>query len=245
MASPFLDALEPFLEPVFRLPLGASGGRDNIVKDAAVALAVAMRIGDGEAARTLGDGILHFMLASAVPGHPGLLYREPGNTTSNSVDNLVGAVAASALLHTSYAEDALEHGHTHGWTFSVQHPDASFRLWNPATWYVRQDWYGRFVGLAPFLWLANGFDIEQAEMFLFTRSCAFTVKSERGNTSDKILLWLQLEVIADDPIQLAAIKNAFATQMRKLYPGGLAELLGIYYGETHPFSTFAPRSWFA
>lgn len=237
------DQLADVLDPKSGLPLGAGGGRDNILKDAAVALMVAQRLTADDSFLTLANRVREFIALATVPGFPGLLYREPGNVTPNSVDNLVGAAVAGSLAGDDYARRALFHAEHHRWTFSVTKPSAAFSPWLPWTWRYAKDWYGRFLGLPAFLEMAADYKPSEILELAFFETSKITQATPRGNTSDKILLWLQLELIKPVCGLPRETYVNFISAMEQMYPRGPADLLEIYYGPSHPLATNARTSW--
>lgn len=209
------------LDPKWQLPLGAGGGRDNIIKDTAVALALT----NGPDRFPWTGPVCEFLTCARVA--PGLYMREQGNTSPNSVDNLIGASVACYLLELAgYEAGILARGLAHNWTYSASNPAGTFRLWNPWSWKCARDWYGRFIGFPSFVCRASG--------LLWALSVWWTCRTPASNSSDKVLLWLMWQA---QPIRGKAYRY-WQRRMTAQY-GTAGGLMATYYGGGHPFALAA------
>jgi hypothetical protein len=223
------------LDARWQLPLGAGGGRDNIAKDTAVAIALE-KPEDRQAWR---DRIYLFLMSSVL--RVGLYVREPGNLNRNSVDNLIGTIVASKLIGSgsvAFADVIHERGEKMNWTYSVAYPDTAFNPFLPWRYKVKQDWYGRFPGFPPFVRLACGAPVQDDGLSLFYASVRVTCGTPKDNTSDKVLMWLQWQVIPQEHYLIKEAYEYWKKAMTEQY-GDLGGLMAVYYGADHPFTVAA------
>jgi hypothetical protein len=223
------------LDAKWGLPLGANAGRDNIAKDTAVMLALM----SPDERKAIALKVETFIAMAMYPATPGLYFREAGNTSRNSVDNLIGHVVIGELLPTDDAKFIHERGERMNWTYSVAYPDVAFNPFLPWRYKVRQDWYGRFPGFPPFVRLACGAPVQDDGLSLFYGSVIATCDTPKENTSDKILLWLQWQVIPEPTHWLVSqAYNHWKKAMTEQY-GDLGGLFAVYYGADHVFTQAA------
>lgn len=229
-----LEDCEPILDLIWKLPLGQGGGRDNIIKD--TALGVLLEAPDKREAWA--PAVRRFLAQAELA--PGLYLREKGNLTPNSIDNLQGTiVVAKALGMPAVISSILDRGLRLNWTYSVQYPETAFNAFLPWRWKVGHDYYGRFVGFPPFLKLSAGCsDPSDFELGVFWESVQITCETPKDNTSDKILLWMQFQVLPRRHMLVQSAFEHFRTRMWHQY-GTLDQMLKIYYPEVdglpHPF----------
>lgn len=210
------------LDPKWQLPLGANGGRDNFIKDTAVGVSLELFNNDGKMEWV--EAIYKFLDASRVG--LGLYAREAGNTSPNSVDNLIGAFVVIDAYKSLCIHGIVAHGLTKNWTYSVPYPEAKFQLCKPSSWRYASDWYGRFIGVPSFIKGRPG--------LLFALSVWWTCRTPASNTSDKILLWLMYRCLP----HTGTVYRFWVKKMTRQYQD-VAGLLSIYYGPDHPFTAAA------
>lgn len=221
------------LDTTWGLPLGKDGGRDNFMKDTAVLLALA----SPQERIEFEPKVYSFIAMTRVAS--GLYEREPGSTSRNSVDNLIGTMVSAKITNDWTTSKAiLTRGLHYNWTYSLAYPETKFSLIRPCTWKAIADWYGKFVGFPPFVSLTLGALVGFVDLWFLYFSVWDTVRTPVNNTSDKILMWLMWQVMPQDHW---LVKRAYAHWrliMTAMY-GDLAGLFSIYYGAAHPFTLAA------
>ncbi len=224
------------LDPTWRLPLGADGGRDNIQKDTAVAVAL-----EEPCARKEWGALLARFMRSTQEAQ-GLYRREPGNKDAQSVDNYIGIQVCECLLYQCTV-NILARALGYNWTFSISDPKGAFRIYAPKTWHLARDWFGRFIGFPPFVRASATGQMSLFQSVLFFLSVIPTVATSKSNTSDKILLWLMFQAIPCNRLLLRCARKLWVWRMSKQY-GDLSGLMSIYYGIEHPFTLAAKGKGF-
>lgn len=216
--------IEFFRDPDTGMIHAADGGRDNLILNTATL--ISLLSADESKQAWARDAAIDFLISSEV--QPGLYKREPTHTGSNSVDNLIAAACVSQLI----AWDIAEHGRKHRWCFNVERP-GTFEL---------KHWYGRFLGVPAFVRL-RARDRALFDPLLFSIACVLSTFSKRENTSDKCLQRLMNEAIKGEHWLCDLAIRVWNKLMQRKYPGGLAELYGVYFGPLHPFARHAPREF--
>lgn len=162
---------------------------------------------------------------------PGRYGRYPGDTENDAWDNLVGIAYASYVLDLPFAADIYQYGHTTGWVWNNADPGK----WTGASY------LGRYPTFIPFLkTAAKAGGLNPFAQMMVSGGYLSNWFEEKAATSGRLLLRLQAECLCHHgPISDAGI-HVWKKRMKQLYPGGYRELMGIYFGQDHPFTQYAP-----
>lgn len=100
----------------------------------------------------------------------------------------------------------------------------------------------RFQYLIPWILCAMG-RIPILDQIVWALDCVSSTKSDYGNTSGKCLFWVQLRSVKKKNYFLCNLAIAYwQKKMTEKYPGGVAELFGIYF-PGHPLGKYAPKTF--
>lgn len=153
----------------------------------------------------------------------GFLLRYPGTGQYMSYDDNVGAASVSSIAAVTLSRALL--------TSDGSMPDGN--------------WIGRFPLLEPTLRAGAcyilGPENEGKAIAAYAENAIFDPSTE---TSGKILLWLAAHVLCISTNVKLAIAG-WAGRMQLEYPGGLEQMLAIYYPAGHPFLAAAQGKSFS
>lgn len=204
--------IQPYLDPETGLLMAPDGGKDNLVLFSAYLIRELYRTGDTGNAFEMVRRTSAFLMKCEVG--PGLYFRHPSDPSGNSVDNMIGTCFVSML-------------------------DASFilerwnRLWGcfdvhrPAWVGIGANWYGRFVGLKPYIKAAAGQPVSWLDKVIWSAACIWSTIHSTG-ASDPLLQSLQNDTMPG---------CQFAKRIwDKKY--SVPALYAEYFGEGHPLAKY-------
>jgi hypothetical protein len=163
-----------------------------------------------------------FFDAAEVPGKNGLFHRYPGDPGEISADEIIGA----ATLDRDVAQSIWLYGWKHWWVFQ---PQGGKFVW--------ASWMARFVNLPAYVAHCAGKGMDGLEG-LWALACVLSVFS--SGTSGKLLMWVQIQKVQGHYAACDLAIRFWKWRMRKQYPGGLKEVMTVYFGPQHPFAQNAP-----
>jgi hypothetical protein len=157
---------------------------------------------------------------------PGFFVRYPGETEPTSWDDLLYLSCASPIL----AEDILVYAERNNWIW--QSPSGEHK------------WLGRVPLLVPVVKAAAGRRLGFVDRVRAAGCFIQNLFEPHGETSGRCMLVQAKTELRDHGWILDLAISLWEGRMRKLYPGGLAELYSIYFQDPeHPFRTFAPKEF--
>lgn len=156
---------------------------------------------------------------------PGLIVRYPGRTGGGiSQDEMIGA----ATLDENAAKRIYAYGQAHWWCFN---PDkVSFSLSN---------WYGRFLDFKPYIKMRAGEKLNIFQQAAWSIMTVLSPMSSEGNTSGKLLKWSQLRSMEGKYWLCDQAIKFYRWRMQRQYPGGVKQVMGIYFGTNHPITCYS------
>ena len=160
---------------------------------------------------------------------PGLIVRYPDRVAGGiSQDEMIGA----STLSSEAAQRIYNYGEKHWWYFN---PDKTkFSLAN---------WYGRFIDFKPYIKLRAGHRLNIFDKIGWSMMTMLSPLSSEGNTSGKILQWTQFRYMQGNNFICDLAIKFWKWRMTREYPGGLKQLLQIYFGPNHPLVKYAQTSF--
>lgn len=169
------DDIHPYLDKDTGLLLPPSGGKDNLILYSAYLLRELEAKGERTAELTVWNSCVTFLTGSRVA--PGLYLRAPGDKDDNSVDNMIGA----CFVSSSVASDILSRWNSRFACFDVNRP----------SWIgIGKNWYGRFVGLKPYIKACAGEEVTWWDTIIWSLACIWSTYRSKG-ASDPLLQSLQ------------------------------------------------------
>lgn len=155
---------------------------------------------------------------------PGLLSRYPGDPGIMDWDDHLGAAAVSPFC----ASRINKHGEATDWMFGTQ-------------------WLGRLPIFIPTVRASAGLPLNYFNQAKASVAFIWNCFEKREETSGKILLWLASKALYGKYRMITAAIDIWRYSMRKKYPGGMNEVMGIYFQPKlgkipgmvpHPFSVY-------
>lgn len=171
-------------------------------------------------------GYPRFFDDAEVPGKTGLFHRYPGDTGNISVDEIIGA----ATLDQDVATSIYIYGTKNHWIFQPQGGKFTFSAW-----------MGRFINLVPYVIHCTGNKMSIIDQILWSIGCVLSPYS--SGTSGKLLQWVQIKKIQGSYTICDAAISFWKEIMTKFYPGGLQQIMGIYFSNQHPFYKWSPKDF--
>lgn len=165
---------------------------------------------------------------------PGLYGRWPNDHGQVSHDELRGIAYLSWKLDFTHALSIVLYGNKTDWVFNSQSPsDESPRFW-----------LGRMIDFEPMVRAAARMPVSLWKQLLWTISALASAYGKDSGVSGRIMTWIDLEIVDQDRYPLMQLgAYLFRSKMKKRYPGGPKELLGIYHGKTHPFTQYSIETY--
>jgi len=171
-------------------------------------------------------GYSRFFDDAEVPGKTGLFHRYPGDTGNISVDEIIGA----ATIDEDIAKSIWIYAEKNYWIFQPQGGP-----------FIISSWMGRFVSLPPYVKHCSGTPMTYLDQILWSIGCILSPYS--SGTSGKILQWVQIEKIEGKYTICDAAISFWKEKMTRFYPGGLQQIMGIYFSNQHPFYKWSPKDF--
>jgi hypothetical protein len=163
-----------------------------------------------------------------VPRIPGVFLRYPGATEYMNHDDLT----AAAVLNERYASSILAFANASDWEW----PQAGN--------------LSRILDFVPTILASAGISIPIWEQFACLIAWVANCFERKEETSGKQLIWLKVRACYGKGFVSDLAIAIWRWRMNRIYPGGLQEMLGIYYkpdresGETHPIVNAAKNHEF-
>lgn len=168
---------------------------------------------------------------------PGLYARHPNKMNDPQThDDYIGMLASSVAtgdgMSTYPAEYIRQYGEQNNWVYDTLQKDVSFTT-------KFNYWHGRFPGLIGVYKRATGV---KPSLFDRVGYCAALLadvyfKKDWTDTSGIILTWLSNTVMKGDSKMVDYCVLLWEQKIMEKYPSGyIGEVLGIYHGNSHPFS---------
>ena len=208
--------IQPWIDVETGLMTAADGGRDNLILMSVYLAKTLMLVGESDAAINLYAKIVTF--ASSVQVAPGLFRRLPGDTSNNSIDNLIGMCAFSA----SRASDVRNRWNSRFSCFDVNYPDKIA---------LNSNFFGRFVGIKAFILEAAIKPSWFIQRLLWCASTIFSVHFSSG-ASGPLLASLQVDVME------SVCPNTCAYWKKH---NSLPDLYAQYFGPNHPITIYSKK----
>jgi hypothetical protein len=160
---------------------------------------------------------------------PGLIKRYPGRVNGGiSQDEIIGA----ATLSTEAAERIYKSRRWRFWYFNPDKKPFSFSMW-----------LGRFIDVKPYVKMRATGHINLFDQFCWSVMTFLSPLSSYGNTSGKLLKYVQISRMEGNNWLCDQAIRFYRWRMSKMYPGGLKELVGIYFSKEHPFYAYAKNNF--
>lgn len=160
---------------------------------------------------------------------PGLIKRYPGRMGGGiSQDEMIGAATLDVLA----ADRLYQYGEAHHWYFN---PDA--------TAFTLSNWYGRFLDFKPYIKMRAGYRLNIIDKIGWSIMTVLSPLSAESNTSGKLLKWSQLSSMQGNNWLCDMAIKFWKWKMTRTYPGGLKQLMSIYFPPTHPLVTYARNNF--
>lgn len=160
----------------------------------------------------------------------GLLDRYPGAKEFNSHDDYTGVAVASKLLSLPLASWIYEYGKANKDSWDSQ---------APGKWTVR-GYFIRIPDFLPTIKAAAGVELTLWDQFMFSVGLIASMGQMREETSGRCLIYLKCLVVEGKGKASDLAIRLWRWHMGYLYPQGLRELYGIYFGDHHPLTKNAP-----
>jgi hypothetical protein len=145
---------------------------------------------------------------------PGLIGRYPGSNDCCSWDDHTGAAAVSVAM----AKRILTYMNKNNWTL----PNG--------------DYLGRFPLFAPTVMIGAGETLSVWDQIKAAAAYLYNCFEKKSETSGKIILWLASKKFGDGTYKITTFAVAIWTiVMTWKYPGGMKDVMAIYFPEGHPF----------
>jgi hypothetical protein len=207
------DDSQPYLDPDTGLLMATDGGKDNLI----LYSAYLYRELEGNSYYTNAQRLRLSCLTFLFQGQaaPGLYRRAPGSQDDNSIDNLIGACYISPTI----ARYILRRWNSHFACFDVNRP----------AWIgLGKNWYGRFIGLKPYIKAAAGKPVSRFDKLLWSLACIWSTYRSKG-ASDPLLQSLQNDLMPG--CRLAKMLWRRKYNVKALY--------SAYFGPDHPLTNYA------
>lgn len=155
----------------------------------------------------------------------GIYNRAPTKFDHQAHDDYIGIAIQSKLFNLAHARFI---NSTKYYYFDNTEETNKFEIKN---------WHGRFPWA---LFTYNVCDTGSANLFYQLGFCAYLWTGIRNkdltDTSGRILRWLQKEAVKGKYKLVDWFIGKWEKDLASKYPGGIGEVMGIYYGPDHPFA---------
>lgn len=206
--------IQPWIDPSTGLMTATDGGKDNLVLMSAYLLRELRANGEDAAASILASNIQRFLSACRVD--TGLYSRAPGDTSPNSLDNLIGICSVS-----TFNAECIRHR----WNWHL----SCFDVTAPNKFALNQNFFGRFIGVKAFIVEASMNSSWLVQRLLWCLATLWSVKTSSG-ASNPLLTMLQCDIMAGKCPRTVKY-------WRKHYTA--KSLYSQYFGANHPLTLYA------
>lgn len=159
---------------------------------------------------------------------PGLYSRRPGDTSYEGPDDYIGLMVASKVMGLSVAKEILNYGKAHKYSWNTK---------EPGKWHLGS-FFGRQFGFMCILYLCAGIAPSYFLRLCFYLSTVWTCRSEKSDTSNRLLSDLMMSVLDDH--KLSKLTKAYwEKSVKKIYgEEGITGAVKIYFEKDHPFTRY-------
>jgi len=156
---------------------------------------------------------------------PGIFNRAPDKFDHQAHDDYIGIACTSSLLSLPFI------GYIN---------DNKLRYYDNTEESIKfefKNWHGRFPWAIMTYRVCGGLSVNILLQLAFCIYLYINIgNKDLTDTSGKILRWLQIEAVKGKYKLVDYFIKMWHTDVMKDYPGGMGDVMGIYYGEDHPFA---------
>lgn len=158
---------------------------------------------------------------------PGIFNRAPDKFDHQAHDDYIGIACTSKILHLPFA------GYIN---------DVKLRYYDnteESTKFELKNWHGRFPWAILTYRLCGGLGANILLQLAFCIYLYMGIKNkDLTDTSGRILRWLQKENVKGKYKLVDKFIKMWEDDIKAKYPDAMGTVLGIYYGEEHPFALY-------